>query len=214
MSFLLNSHQFGEKSTSESNGLALFAINFFHQIVKDWCSHAFPTWQHQALQHSNFFSQVVILDGVRLGFELTPLFCTPRALTGQVSGLPYQIDSAGRCHDQTCPGNQRSAIDLGKYNAECCRPAENLHETNDVAGSTVEPGQALPVSASKTGLQYQVISIRIYPQLIFHYLILENLLRLLSRHYLVVLLVLALSSFLRRFCQGIGVGLVVRRVCL
>lgn len=209
------SDDLGEQSRCPAGLNARFAAYLFHKLIKHGRHHAIPRWQHKALQHSNLFAKFGLFKRVGSCLQSSPAFCRSGALAGKVARLPNQVNRAGCRHDDPGPSNDRRAIALRKHGPERSRTAEYLDKSNQVAGSSIKTRESLPVLTSEPGLQDQIISIRIYPHLIFHCSILYCRHRW-SRRLLEGVPVLAWSSCEDRcLCALIGHALVrVASVCL
>lgn len=179
-------------------GLALRAIDLPHDLVEDGISQPLPRGEHRALQSSNLLQQFRVTQSPGARIKPPPSFGCPGALAGQITWLPNHIDRTDDGHQDARNSDEGRAICLRNDCTKSRRSTEYLQEAEGRTRSPVKPSQPLPIFTPETGLKNQIISIRIYPYLSFHCLIL-----LFPRptgcrrpHYRVAALALAWSSLL------------------
>lgn len=175
---------------------ALVTSDLPHDLVKYGVTQRFPGRQNSTLQLCGLFKQLRIGQATRSSVQSPPSFSRSCALAGQITGLPNHINRADQSHHEARYGDESRAIGLGNDYAKGRRAAEYLQEAKGCGGSTVKPSQSLPIFASESSLQDQVISIRIYPHLICHCWILGFLHQFGFQLWKAALPELALTNFL------------------
>lgn len=191
-----------------------------HKLVKDGVDQALPGRQHQRLKLSHALKKNLIFKTNRLRLQPSPCLCGSGALAGKVSWLPNHIDRAYHGHDKPRYCRQKAFFWFADDQAESSRPADDLQEAKDRTHTAVETAKSLPVLTHVSSLKDEVISIRIYPHLSCHCLILVfPRWNPTSRcPLLAALLASASSNFLLRFRPGgleqKSVGRLVSKVSL